>query len=78
MCLDFLKFLKEHNIEYEEHLVTDTDFGSQLNAHKVTNPESEGTSETYGYYPIIFIKGKAYSGFNEDIGEEIINLLEKK
>lgn len=78
MCLDFLKFLKEHNIGYEEHLVTDTDFGSQLNAHKVTLPNSKGVSETYGYYPIIFIKGKAFSGFNEDIGEEIIDLLEKK
>lgn len=76
MCLEFLEFLDEYNLEYEEHLNTDTDFVSQLNAHKVDNPKSEGISETYGYYPIIFVGGRAFSGFDQDIENEIKDILD--
>ena len=76
MCLEMEEFFKENNIEYEEHLTTDTDFGTQLNAYKGDISKSEGTSESFGYYPIIFIGEKAYSGFNEEIGEEILKILE--
>ena len=76
MCLEFLDFLNEYNLEYEEHLNTDTDFVSQLNAHKVDNPKSEGISETYGYYPIIFVEGRAFSGFDQDIENEIKDILD--
>ncbi len=76
MCLEFLDFLEENNLEYEEHLNTDTDFVSQLNAHKVDNPKSEGISETYGYYPIIFIGGRAFSGFDENIENELRKILD--
>ena len=76
MCLEFLEFLDEYNLEYEEHLNTDTDFVSQLNAHKVDNPKSEGISETYGYYPIIFVEGRAFSGFDQDIENEIKDILD--
>ncbi len=76
MCLELIDFLKENNLEYEEHLTSDTDFVSQLNAHKVTNPTSEGVSESYGYYPIIFIDGRAFSGFDESIEEELREILD--
>jgi len=76
MCLELLDFLKENNIEYEEHLTTDTDFGTQLNAYKGRIPVSKGVSDNYGYYPIIFVNGTAFSGFNKEIGEEILKLLE--
>ena len=76
MCLEFLEFLDEYNLEYEEHLNTDTDFVSQLNAHKVDNPKSEGISETYGYYPIIFVGGRAFSGFDQDIENGIKDILD--
>ena len=55
MCLEMLSFFDEFDIEYEEHLTTDTDFGTQLNASKGDISESEGVSNSYGYYPIIFI-----------------------
>lgn len=74
MCLDLLAFLKENNIDYEEHLNTDTDFVSQLNSYKKGN--SEGVSDSYGYYPIIFIGDKAFSGFNEEIEGSIRRILE--
>ncbi len=75
MCLEMEEFFKENNIEYEEHLTTDTDFGTQLNAYKGSISKSEGVSESFGYYPIIFIGEKAYSGFSEEIGEEILKML---
>jgi len=76
MCLEMKEFLQENNVEYEEHLTTDTDFGTQLNAYKGNISVSEGTSDSYGYYPIIFIGGKAFSGFNAEFGEEILKILE--
>lgn len=75
MCLELLQFLNENNVEYKEHLVTDMDFQSQLNAHKVNNPTSEGISTTYGYYPILFVDDRAFSGFNEEIEKELKAIL---
>lgn len=76
MCVEMKEFFREKNIEYEEHLTTDTDFGTQLNAYKGDISKSEGISESYGYYPIIFVGGRAYSGFSEEIGGEILGMLE--
>lgn len=76
MCIEMEEFFQENNIEYEEHLTTDTDFGTQLNAYKGNISKSEGISDSYGYYPIIFVEGKAYSGFSEEIGGEILGMLE--
>jgi hypothetical protein len=75
MCLEMLDFIDEYDIKYEEHLVSDTDFGSQLNSHKINNSNSEGVSETYGYYPIIFIDGRAFSGFNTQVEAELKTIL---
>lgn len=75
MCLDLLHFLKENNIKYEEHLNTDTDFVSQLNSYKGGISNSEGVSESYGYFPIIFIDGRAFSGFNQNTENELKNIL---
>ena len=60
-----------NNIEYIKHLTTDTDFGTQLNAYKGNVSKSEGVSDSNDYYPIIFVGGMTFSGFNEEIGEEI-------
>lgn len=76
MCLELLDFLKANNIKYEGHLNTDTDFVSQLNSYK--KGSSEGVSDTYEYYPIIFIGERAFSGFNSEIGEMIKAILEIK
>jgi hypothetical protein len=77
MCLDALAFFKDESITYEQHLNTDSDYSSTLQTYKVSHPSSEGVSTDYGYYPYIFVKGKAYSGFNDEIGSEINELLEK-
>ena len=76
MCLDALAFLKDNNISFEEHLNTDSDYSSTLQTYKTNNPSSEGVSTDYGYYPYIFVKGKAFSGFNDEVQQEILNALE--
>lgn len=73
MCQDLLHFLKENKIDYEEHKSTDTDFVSQLNSYK--KGKSEGVSDSYSYYPILFIGDRAFSGYNKDIEKEIKGIL---
>jgi hypothetical protein len=53
------------------HLTTDTDFGTQLNAYKGSISKSEGISDSYGYYPIIFVDEKAYSGLAKRLRRNI-------
>lgn len=76
MCIDATKFFEENDIEYEEHLTMDSDFTSLLNAYQEDYPSSEGVSSSYGYYPMIFVGEKAYSGFNSEIGDEILEILQ--
>lgn len=78
MCIEMLNFFEEYGIEYEEHLTTDTDFGTQLNAYKMDISESEGVSDSFGYYPFIFVEDRAFSGFNDEIMEEIKTILNLK
>mgnify|MGYP000938561427 CR=1 FL=1 len=75
MCVEMEEFFQENDVEYEEHLITDTDFGTQLNAYKGGISKSEGLSESFDFYPIIFVGGKVYSGFSEEIGREILDTL---
>jgi hypothetical protein len=77
MCLDFLEFIKDTDYSVVQHLTTDEDFYSQLNTYKSRFTKSEGVSEDFGYYPVIFINDKAYSGFSEEIKQEILEQLSK-
>ncbi len=72
MCLKAKEFFKEEEIEYKEILTTNDNFGNKLKEYKQDFSKSEGVSESFGYYPIIFVGDKAFSGFNEDIKKEII------
>lgn len=75
MCLAFLEFVKDTDFTLEEHLTVDNDFYSQLETYKAKFSKSEGVSESFGYYPILFVNDKAYSGFSEEIRKEIENQL---
>ena len=75
MCLDFLEFIKGTNYPIEEHLTSDTDFGNQLNTYKTKFTKSMGVDENFGYYPIIFVGDKAYSGFNEEVKKGILEQI---
>jgi hypothetical protein len=75
MCLEAIDFLEENNIEYTEYLTTDDNFSEMLGVYKEEyGSESEGVSTNYGYYPMIFYKDRAFSGFNEDIADTILSL----
>lgn len=71
MCREAKDFFQENKIEFKEILTTDENFSEQLNLYKKEYPETKGLSSSYGYYPFIFVGEEAYSGFNEEIKEEI-------
>ena len=75
MCMEALSFLRTQGYEYTEYLNTDEDFSIKINEYKADFEKSEGVSETFSYYPIIFIKGRAFSGFNQTVQESIENLM---
>lgn len=76
MCLDAEEFFEENSIAYTEYLTDDPDFPSKLGFYKSEyGEESEGISTSYGYYPFIFVGGKAFSGFNENIALSILEEL---
>ncbi len=77
MCLEALEFLDTIDYTIEEHLDSESNFYEELNALKEVYEESEGYSATFGYYPIIFIQDKAYSGFTDEIEAEILKLIEE-
>jgi hypothetical protein len=75
MCLEAIDFFEENDMEYIEYLTTDEDFQDKLNLYmEEYDNQSEGISTSFGYYPMIFFKDKAFSGFNESIGMTLKNL----
>lgn len=76
MCLEMIEFLDQNDIEYEEHLNTEDGFTTLLKSYKSNFAESEGISTNFGYYPMIFVGDRAFSGFDTVIGGEILEELE--
>ena len=75
MCIKAEEYFDKNGIEYTLHLNTEEDFNTKLEEYRSQYDSSEGVSTSFGYYPFIFIEGKAYSGFNEEIGEEILSSI---
>lgn len=78
MCLQAKTFLKTVNYPIEEHLTTEEDFNVKLDNIKKEFDSSEGIHPLFGYYPIIFIKDRVFSGFNESIQNEILKEINEK
>jgi hypothetical protein len=72
MCLDALDFIKTIDYPVEQYLDTQGGFNEKLNSLRNEFSSSEGIHPLFGYYPIIFIKNRAFSGFNESIKNEIL------
>jgi hypothetical protein len=72
MCLDALDFIKTIDYQVEEYLDTEKDFYDVFNNVKKEFSSSEGIHPLFGYYPIIFIKDRVFSGFNDSIKNEIL------
>jgi len=77
MCLEAQEFLKTIDYPVEEFLDTQAGFRDQLEKLKTEFDQSEGMSDSFGYYPIIFINDRAFSGFNKEIKAEIVEEMEK-
>jgi glutaredoxin len=75
MCVEAEKYFDKNNIDYTLYLITDEEYNTKVAEYKAKFETSEGVSTTFGYYPFIFLENKAYSGFNEEIGEEILSSI---
>ncbi|MGA1864072.1 MAG: polysaccharide deacetylase family protein [bacterium] len=75
MCILFLDFLDTISYPVEEHLISDQGFWDDMAAIQSLFGSSEGLSQSFGYFPMIFIKDKAYSGFNNEIKEAILSMI---
>lgn len=76
MCLEAIEFFEENEIAYEEHLTTDENFRTLLDERiSEYGGVSEGVSESFGYYPMIFVGGRAFSGFDDGVELELRDIL---
>ena len=72
MCLETVGFLTTINYPIEQYLDSEEGFSEKLDKLKTEFSSSEGVHPLFGYYPIIFIKDRVFSGFNETIKNEIL------
>ena len=55
-----------------EYLDTEAGFRDLLSEYIATDPKSEGVSDSYAYFPMIFYQGKGYSGFNATVQQALL------
>jgi len=75
MCQQFFEFTDTITYPVEAHLTSETGFWETLNGLKEEFGSSEGLSNSFGYFPIIFIRNRAFSGFNDTIKETILGII---
>lgn len=80
MCLDALAWLETAKAEYpnlrvEEHLTTQQASVDLLREMKAEYDGSQGVSATFGYLPIVFYHGQAFSGFNDAVESSLAALM---
>jgi len=80
MCLDAVAWLEGIQVQYpdldvEEHLIDDPTEQDLLNQWKSHFDGSQGISTSFGFLPIIFYGGEAFSGFNDQIAQDLETLI---
>ncbi|MDM8004847.1 MAG: hypothetical protein QUV05_01660 [Phycisphaerae bacterium] len=81
MCLDALAWLETMQTEHpdlvvQEYLTTNPANVSILADLKLQHGQSQGVSTTFQYLPIIFYRGQAFSGFNDEVEQTLGTLIE--
>lgn len=77
MCIDALEFFEKIEQPVTEYLTDDEDFTVKFNEYSADfDGKSEGVSDRFGYYPMIFVGDRAFSGFDEEIEKEIREILD--
>ena len=72
MCLEALDFLETIDYPKEQFINTQDNFSNELSFLISQFKQSEGISNSFGYYPIIFINDRAFSGFNDSVKNAIL------
>jgi len=72
MCLEAMDFLKTIDYPSRQVLNSQPDYQQKLIEAKRGFDKSEGVSDSFGYYPVIFIKNRVFSGFDEEIKNQIL------
>jgi hypothetical protein len=67
MCKEAQAFLADLDYPVEEHLTDEKSFYALLDRYRIQFPQSEGISDAYAYFPIIFLKDRAFSGFDKSV-----------
>ncbi|MCI2395992.1 hypothetical protein [Aliiroseovarius sediminis] len=67
MCKEAEAFLADLDYPIEEHLTGESNFHALLDCYRIQFPESEGISNSYEYFPIIFLNDRAFSGFDQSV-----------
>ncbi len=80
MCLDAVAWLDAMQVQYpdlevEEHLSDDPTEQELLDQWKSHFDGSQGISTSFGFLPIIFYGGEAFSGFNDQIAQDLETLI---
>jgi hypothetical protein len=81
MCLEALDWLAAAQSQHpglvvEQHLTTDLNSLLLLEQMKAQYGRSQGVSTTFGYLPLIFFRGQAFSGFNDEVKNALAGLIE--
>ena len=71
MCKDAEAFLEGLDYPVEVHLNNERNFLTLLDRYRVQFPETEGVSDANEYFPIIFVKDRAFSGFDDEVRQAI-------
>lgn len=67
MCRDAAAFVDDLDYPVEVHLVGERNFLPMLESYRARHAASEGVSERFELFPLIFIEGRAFSGFNSAV-----------
>ena len=80
MCIEALAWLNTMQTEYpdlvvEEHLITNLANRALLEQLKTLHGQSQGVSTTFGFLPIVFFQGQAFSGLNDEVKQSLAELI---
>ncbi len=80
MCLEALDWLADRQADHpalvvEEHLTYESGQSDLLHQMEAEFPASEGVSSTFAYLPVFFYRGRAFSGFDNDVAEALEDLI---
>ena len=67
MCRDAARLVAGLVYPIEEHLVGERDFLPMMESYRARFPAGEGVSDRFELFTLVFIEGRAFSGFDETV-----------